>query len=691
MKSIVVNPVYQMNGAITLPGDYVISQVNLIAASLAHGQSQIQGLLNNPDCLLTARAMQAFGAQIDFGLDDLVIVRGVNLKLKASWEPINCGQSRLLLSLLIGLLAGQPFLSKLYGNYELTQESLVDLVECIHSIGGRIQSSHNNYTAPLTIRGQKLTPREFTLSIPDPIVKYALILAGLFADGVTTIHEAAPCANHLENALSHFHCPPTIENKQIRVFGHGTLHSEDITIPGDFSIASAWIIAAAFLPHSTLTINNVGLNPMRTGLLTILLRMGAHIRETMEIKHSESVGSLYIQGTRLRGIEFSIHQMAIPLEDLPLICVAAALAEGPTTIKDLHTLPQRHRQALNAMVENLKIFGLNVEESFDGLTIERTGTIQAGRVSSHGDFAVGLGSIILALFAKGSSLIEDIDCVIHRYPTFHNHWSQLIEDSIGSWQRWIFPSSSALPKITTSRDKTPTRQQYIKLPPQKTPAEKMTPPSVSYPVIAIDGPAASGKSTIAHEVATILKYAYISTGAMYRAITYKLIQDRVDLENPQHIQHCLNHMDFQCFIRDGKLVIIIDGENPDPYLRQAQVNQFVSTVASQPNIRAYLLEKQRALAQLAPLVMEGRDIGSAVFPSTPYKFYIDADEAVRFARRASQGETDLLHQRDYLDSTRATSPLLLAHDATKIDSTHLTVQQTVEQVLLKLQALGLKW
>ncbi len=691
MKSIVVNPIYQINGAITLPGDYVISQVNLIAASLAHGQSQIQGFLNNPDCLLTARAMQAFGAQIDFGLDNLITIRGTNLKLQASWEPINCGQSRLLLSLLVGLLAGQPFISKLYGSYELTQESLSDLIACIHSIGGRIQSSNNSHTAPFTIRGQNLNPKEFILSVPDPIIKYALILAGLFADGVTTIQENAPCANHLENALSHFHCPPTIENKQIRIFGHGTLHSEDITIPGDFSIASAWIIAAAFLPNSTLTINNVGLNPMRTGLLTILLRMGAHIRETIEIKHSEPVGSLYIQGTQLRGIEFSIHQMAIPLEDLPLVCVAAALAEGSTTIKDIHTLPPRHRQALSAMAENLKIFGLNVEESFDGLTIERTGTIQAGRISSHGDFAVGLGSIILALFAKGSSLIEDIDCVIHRYPSFRNHWAQLIEDSIGSWQRWIFPSSSALPKITTSRDKTPTRQQYIKLPPQKTPAEKMIPPSVSYPVVAIDGPAASGKSTIARELAMILKYAYINTGAMYRAITYKLIQERVELENPQQILQCLNQMDFQCFLRDGSLVIIIDGENPGPYLRQAQVNQFVSTVASLPSVRAYLLEKQRSLAQLAPLVMEGRDIGTVVFPSTPYKFYIDADAEVRFARRANQGEVDLLSQRDHLDSTRSTSPLQQAHDAIKIDSTRLTVHQTVELVLLKLQELGLKW
>jgi cytidylate kinase len=219
----------------------------------------------------------------------------------------------------------------------------------------------------------------------------------------------------------------------------------------------------------------------------------------------------------------------------------------------------------------------------------------------------------------------------------------------------------------------------------------MIAPSVTYPVVAIDGPAASGKSTVAYEVATILKYAYISTGAMYRAVTYKLIQDRVDLENCDQILESLNRMDFQCYLRDGKLVIIIDGENPSPYLRQAQVNQLVSTVASLPHVRAYLLEKQRALAQLAPLVMEGRDIGTVVFPSTPYKFYIDADEEVRFARRASQGEMDLLHQRDHLDSTRSTSPLQQAHDAIKIDSTHLTVHQTVEQVLQKLQELGLKW
>ncbi|MCS7063779.1 MAG: (d)CMP kinase [Methylacidiphilales bacterium] len=691
MKSIVVNPIYQIHGSITLPGDYVISQVNLIVAALAHGETQIQGFLNNPDCLLTARAMQAFGAQIDFGMDNLLLVRGTNLKLHASWEPINCGQSRLLLSLLTGLLAGQPFVSKLYGNYELTQEPITDIIQCLHSSGARIQSANNNYTAPLTIRGQVLSAREFTLSVPDPVVKYALILGGLYADGVTTIYEQAPCANHLENALAHFHSPPVIENKQIKIFGRPTLHNEDISIPGDFSIASAWIIASAFLPGSNLTIHNVGLNPMRTGLLTVLLRMGARIRETIEIKHAEPVGSLHIQGTTLRGIEFSIHQMAIPLEDLPLVCVAAALAEGPTIIKDVHTLPPRHRQALNAMCENLKIFGLNVEENFEGLCIERTTTIQAGRISSHGDFSVGLASIILSLFAKGSSLVEDIDCVIHRYPTFHQHWSHLVEDSIGSWQRWIFPASSALPKIKTSRDKIPPRNQFIKLPPQRSAVEKINPLVVSYPVIAIDGPAASGKSTVAYELASILRYAYISTGAMYRAITYKFLQESVNLENPDEIQKTLSEMDFQCLIREGRLVIIIDGENPDPYLRQSQVNKYVSTVASLPLVRAYLLEKQRALAQQAPLVMEGRDIGTAVFPSTPYKFYIDADAEVRYARRLNQGETDLLRERDFLDSTRATAPLQQAPDAILIDSTNLTVRQTVDQILKKLQELGLKW
>jgi cytidylate kinase len=178
---------------------------------------------------------------------------------------------------------------------------------------------------------------------------------------------------------------------------------------------------------------------------------------------------------------------------------------------------------------------------------------------------------------------------------------------------------------------------------------------------------------------------------MYRAITYKLIQERVDLQNPLQIQHCLDHIQFQTHITDGRLAIIIDGENLDPYLRQAQVNQTVSTVASIPIVRQYLLEKQRALAYLAPLVMEGRDIGTAIFPSTPYKFYIDADENVRSARRASQGETDILHERDLLDSTRTTSPLVQAPDAIKIDSTQLTVRQTVEEILKKLQQLGLQW
>jgi cytidylate kinase len=209
-----------------------------------------------------------------------------------------------------------------------------------------------------------------------------------------------------------------------------------------------------------------------------------------------------------------------------------------------------------------------------------------------------------------------------------------------------------------------------------------------HPVIAIDGTAASGKSSLAKDLARKLGYVYVNTGEMYRGVTWWLLQKGVPVGDAEAVERALPQLKIECDIIDGKMVFAIDGADPTTHARDAAVNENISMVAAVPAVRALLVALQQPLALKAPLVMEGRDIGTVVFPATPYKFYIDADPQVRAARRERQGEADVVAQRDKIDSSRKTSPLQRASNAMYIDTTNQTTAQTLEAALQHLEELG---
>ncbi len=209
-------------------------------------------------------------------------------------------------------------------------------------------------------------------------------------------------------------------------------------------------------------------------------------------------------------------------------------------------------------------------------------------------------------------------------------------------------------------------------------------------LIAIDGPAASGKSSVARALARKLGFVYVNTGAMYRAVTWLAVSKDVPPQDPVRMQQLLHYTDFQCGIENGESTIRLDGVDPTPFLVSEGVNANVSTAASHPEVRRLLVEKQRAYGAEHHVVMEGRDIGSAVFPETPYKFYIDASPDVRAMRRAKQGLQDSISTRDKIDSTRRTSPLVIAEDAYVIDSSNLTVEGVVGEIFGRLKQKGLR-
>ncbi len=208
-------------------------------------------------------------------------------------------------------------------------------------------------------------------------------------------------------------------------------------------------------------------------------------------------------------------------------------------------------------------------------------------------------------------------------------------------------------------------------------------------LIAIDGPAASGKSSVARALARKLGYVYVNTGAMYRAVTWLAVSKGVPAQDAGRMQQLLHFTDIKCGVENGASTIVLDGVDPTPFLVSEEVNANVSAVASLPEVRRLLVAKQRAYGAEQNLVMEGRDIGSAVFPETPYKFYIDASPEVRAMRRAKQGLQDSISTRDKIDSTRRTSPLIIAEDAHVIDSSNLTVEGVVGEIFGRLKQKGL--
>jgi 3-phosphoshikimate 1-carboxyvinyltransferase len=238
------------------------------------------------------------------------------------------------------------------------------------------------------------------------------------------VTEKTPTRDHTERLLAHFHAPPVIDlqpngaAKTIRVRGGSRLHARDFSVPGDFSSAAFWIAATAAFPGSDVTITNLGLNDTRTGLLSVLLRMGAHLQETISDSSCESFGVVRVFGRKLRGTRIAGAEIANVIDELPIIAVTAALAEGPTEIRDARELRVKETDRIAAMAKNLRAFGVPVDEHDDGMTIHGGAALKAAKVGSFGDHRIAMSCAILGLFAKGETVIEDAGCIATSYPTF---------------------------------------------------------------------------------------------------------------------------------------------------------------------------------------------------------------------------------------------------------------------------------
>ncbi len=425
---------------IQVPGDKSISHRAVILAGLSNGVCVLQDFSPGADCQCTLEAMRALGVPIDQSEVEpsTLIVHGQYRKLTAPTQDIECGNSGTTMRLLAGLLAGQPFRSRLVGDASLSRRPMNRIIKPLAQMGARITAEGPNGCAPLVIEGAPLHGIDYHSPMASAQVKSAVLLAGLFASGASSVIEPVQSRDHTERLLQYFLIKLKEEDpdrgeaspNRIALDGGQMPESRNFTVPGDISSAAFWLAAAAAQPGSRLLVKSVGINDTRSGILSVLLRMGAHVHEIVEdTEQVEPSGVIEVDGARLRGTVIEGREVPNVIDEIPIIAVLGALASGQTVIRDAAELRVKETDRLNALAINLKAMGVEVEEYSDGLIITGGRPLQGARLSSFGDHRIAMAFAIAGLFAEGETVIEDCECIDTSYPGFAETLDHIVATS----------------------------------------------------------------------------------------------------------------------------------------------------------------------------------------------------------------------------------------------------------------------
>src|ERR1700686_5530603 len=413
---------------ITVPGDKSISHRAAIIAALSNGVCTLRGFLPSKDCMRTVNALRALGIKIEQPEPEVLIVHGKKRVLTPPAQEIDCGNSATTMRLLAGLLAGQTFESRLVGDASLSRRPMDRIIEPLRKMGADIVAEGPESTPPLRIRGGSLKGIHYHSPIASAQVKSAILLAGLFARGKTTVDEPAASRNHTELMLNYF-LVRTVKDEDggVSVFGDQMPESRDFDIPGDISSAAFWLATAAAQNGGHLLVRHIGLNDTRTALLGVLVRMGAQVREAVEdVDQQEPRGVVEVTGGPLKGTV--IHGKEIPqlIDELPVLAVAGALASGTTIIRHAHELRVKETDRIAAIAHNLRAMGGRLIELNDGLEIHGPAPMRGARVSSFGDHRIAMAFAVAGLFADGETIIQDAECIRESYPGFEKALDEFI-------------------------------------------------------------------------------------------------------------------------------------------------------------------------------------------------------------------------------------------------------------------------
>lgn len=447
----IVRPVPELRGEVTVPGDKSITHRAVMLNAIAQGTATVSGAGLGADCLSTAACMRALGATVrrrwpagtltddlrrnphtgqEERADAVLVVEGVGMTgLREPVDVLDAGNSGTTARLLAGILAGQPFFSVLTGDASLRSRPMGRVVQPLRQLGARLAARGDDTLLPLAIMPASLRGTSLSINVASAQLKSSLLLAGLFADGVTEIDQPEESRDHTERMLAAQGAQVETEGLRLRIHGKPSLSAVDVVVPGDISSAAFWLVAGCVHPNARVVVRNVGVNPTRTGILDVLKEMGARI--TVENERSaggEPVADLVAESSRLRGADVGGALIPRLIDEVPVLAVAAAVAEGTTTIRDAAELRVKESDRLAATARELGQLGARIQELPDGLIIQG-GRLIGGEVESHHDHRMAMSLAVAAMAAGAPAFILGGDCVDISYPTF---WPDLERLAPGS-------------------------------------------------------------------------------------------------------------------------------------------------------------------------------------------------------------------------------------------------------------------
>ncbi len=420
MRVSVRRPARGLAGTIEVPGDKSVSHRAAILGALATGPTEISGFLEGEDCLNTLRALGALGVEVTRKGPGQYQIGGVGLEgLQEPDNVLDCGNSGTTARLVLGVLAGQPFWSVLTGDESLRSRPMARVTQPLGQMGATIVGRSGGNRLPLAIRGNRpLRGFSYRSPVPSAQVKSALLLAGLYADDPVSVEEPAPSRDHTERMLAGFGARVTVDGLRVTLTPGGELRGHPIHVPGDLSSAAFFLVAGAIVPGSDVTLSRVGVNPTRTGLLDVLQEMGAEVRVSERVDGREPMATLRVGTSRLRATRVGGSLIPRLIDELPVLAVAAACADGPTELRDAAELRVKESDRIHAVITELRKFGARVEERADGFRIEGGAPLRGAVVQSWGDHRMAMALIIAGLVADGQTVVEDTQCVTTSYPEF---------------------------------------------------------------------------------------------------------------------------------------------------------------------------------------------------------------------------------------------------------------------------------
>jgi 3-phosphoshikimate 1-carboxyvinyltransferase len=419
-----------LHGKIQIPGDKSISHRALMLGALAQGETEIQGLLLGEDPRSTAECFRALGAEISPLNNELVRVQGIGLgNLQEPLDVLNAGNSGTTLRLMLGILASHP--GKFFtvtGDSSLRSRPMSRVVKPLQEMGATIWGRKGNSLAPLAVQGQQLQGITYHSPIASAQVKSCILLAGLMAEGETTVIEPALSRDHSERMLQAFGAKLSVdpEKNSVTVSGGAKLQGQTVIVPGDISSAAFWLVAGAIVPGSELLVENVGVNPTRTGILEVLEMMGADIQqENQRIVAGEPVADLRVKSSKLKSCEIAGDIIPRLIDEIPILAVAAVFAEGKTVIRNAEELRVKESDRIAVMASELNRMGAKITELPDGLEITGGTPLTGTDVDSYTDHRIAMSLAIAGLNAQGVTTVNRAEAAAISYPNFTSTLEQI--------------------------------------------------------------------------------------------------------------------------------------------------------------------------------------------------------------------------------------------------------------------------